>query len=112
MPVKRKSTSTPKTLAVGKHRFILPTPEEDRKITAAALSDPDAQPLTDEQLKSMVPLRSIRGRPKLEKPKVLVSIRYSPEVLEYFKSQGQGWQSRIDEVLRDYVRRQVSRNGD
>ncbi|PFG54852.1 hypothetical protein ATG98_4152 [Marinobacter sp. LV10R520-4] len=27
----------------------LPSPEEDEKITAAALSDPDALPLTDEE---------------------------------------------------------------
>jgi hypothetical protein len=43
---------------------VIPTPEEDRDIDAAAKSDTDAQPLTDEQLKAMVPLRSLSGRPK------------------------------------------------
>lgn len=38
------------------------TPEEDAKILAAAMADPDAQPLTDAQLAAMVPLRSLRGR--------------------------------------------------
>jgi len=33
-----------------------------------------------------------------------VSIRLSPEVVEYFKSTGKGWQSRMDEVLRNYVK--------
>jgi len=29
-----------------KQAIVMPTPEEDEAITAAALSDPDAQPLT------------------------------------------------------------------
>ena len=33
------------------------TLEEDAAIVAAALADPDAQPLSDEQLKAMVPMR-------------------------------------------------------
>ena len=32
--------------------------------------------------------------------KVPVSIRLSPQVVEYFKAQGPGWQSRIDDVLK------------
>ncbi len=32
--------------------------------------------------------------------KVAVSIRLSPEVIEYFKAGGRGWQSRIDEALK------------
>ncbi len=81
----------------------MPSLADDRAITAAAKADPDAQPLTPEQMKSMVSMRTMRGRPKSAKTKQLVSIRYSPEVLEYFKSTGEGWQSRIDRVLRDYV---------
>lgn len=81
----------------------MPTVEEDKAITAAARSDPDAQPLTPKQLKSMVPLRTLRGRPKSDNKKLLVSVRYSPEVVAYFKSTGEGWQSRMDEALREYV---------
>jgi uncharacterized protein (DUF4415 family) len=33
----------------------------------------------------------------------VVSVRYSPEVLAYFKSTGDGWQSLMDNVLRQYV---------
>jgi len=83
----------------------LPTVEEDRAITAAARSDPDAQPLTPKQLKAMVPLKALRGRPKSENKKLLVSVRYSPEVVAYFKSTGEGWQSLMDSVLRKYVAR-------
>lgn len=84
---------------------VLPTVEEDRVITAAARKDRDAQPLTPRQLKAMVPMRALRGRPKSANRKLLVSVRYSPEVVAYFKSTGEGWQSRMDGVLRKYVER-------
>ena len=87
----------------------MPTAAEDKAITAAAKCDPDAQPLTPAQLKAMVPLRSLRGRPKSENKKLLISVRYSPGVVAYFKSAGEGWQSRMDGVLRQYVARH-SRN--
>lgn len=87
----------------------LPTAEEDRAITAAARNDRDAQPLTPKQLRSMVPLRALRGRPRSENKKLLVSVRYSPEVVAYFKSTGDGWQSRMDGVLRKYVDRHSRR---
>ena len=81
----------------------MPTAAEDKAITAAAKADPDAQPLTPKQLLAMVPLKSVRGRPKLESKKLLVSVRYSPEVVAYFRSTGEGWQSRMDGVLQQYV---------
>jgi uncharacterized protein (DUF4415 family) len=85
--------------------IVMPSAAEDRAITAAAKADPDAQPLTPKQLAAMVPMRALRGRPKSANAKQLVSVRYSPEVLEYFKSTGEGWQSRMDGVLREYVAR-------
>ena len=85
--------------------IVMPSLQEDQAITAAAKGDPDAQPLTPKQLKAMVPLRMLRGRPKSESPKQLVSVRYSREVLDYFRSTGEGWQSRMDGVLRQYVSR-------
>ncbi|MEY4726678.1 MAG: hypothetical protein RLZ36_1305 [Pseudomonadota bacterium] len=83
----------------------MPSAQEDRAITVAARLDPDAQPLTSQQLKAMVPMKALRGRPKSETKKRLVSVRYSPEVIDYFKSTGDGWQSLMDTVLRKYVAR-------
>jgi hypothetical protein len=57
--------------------IAVPTAAEDKAITAAAKTDPDAQPLTPKQLQSMVPMRALRGRPKSESKKLLVSVRYS-----------------------------------
>lgn len=85
--------------------IVMPTVEEDEKITSAAESDPDALPLSSNQLEKMVPFRSLRGRPKSENKKLLVSIRYSAEVIEYFKASGSGWQSRMNAVLSEYVQR-------
>ena len=92
-----------------RHLIVMPTTAEDKAITAAARSDPDAQPLTPTQLKAMVPLRALRGRPRSENKKLLVSVRYSPEVIEYFKSTGDGWQSRMDGVLLNYITRHSRR---
>jgi uncharacterized protein (DUF4415 family) len=93
-------SKTSKRLAVA-----MPTAKENRLIAAAAKADPDAQALTPAQLKAMVPLRALRGRPKSASTKQLVSVRYSPEVLAFFKATGEGWQSRMDGVLRQYVSR-------
>ena len=89
--------------------IAMPSAHEDKIITAAAKADPDAKPLTPKQLKSMVPMRALRGRPKSANTKQLVSVRYSPEVLAYFRSTGEGWQSRMDRVLREYVTRHPRR---
>ena len=41
--------------------------------------------------------------PQVAPTKQLVSVRYSPEVLEFFKASGAGWQSRMDEALKQWV---------
>jgi uncharacterized protein (DUF4415 family) len=92
-----------------KRTLVMPSAEENRRIVAAAKADPDAKPLTKGQLKAMVPLKTLRGRPRSENPKQLVSVRYSPEVVAYFKSTGEGWQSRMDGVLKEYVGKQGTR---
>ncbi len=41
-----------------------------------------------------------RGRPKAEVRKVSTTIRLDPDVVEAFKAEGAGWQSRMNEALR------------
>ena len=86
----------------------MPSVAEDRKITAAK-ADPDGRPLTNAQLDQMVSAKALRGRPTLATRKQLVSVRYSPEVLTYFRSTGEGWQARMDGVLKRYVESQSRR---
>ena len=86
-----------------KRVILMPSVKDNGKIVAAAKADPDAKPMTKAQLDAIVPIRAVRGRPKSENKKQLLSVRYSVEVVEYFRSTGEGWQARMDSVLRQYV---------
>jgi uncharacterized protein (DUF4415 family) len=72
--------------------------------------------LTVAQLKKMHPMktampdlvesvRRTRGRPKLDHPKMLVSLRLDADVVDAFKAQGPGWQTRINAVLARWARK-------
>jgi uncharacterized protein (DUF4415 family) len=52
----------------------------------------DIPRLTDEQLARMVRLRDV-------KPKVAVSVRLDPQVLDWLKSKGEGHLTRINDIL-------------
>jgi uncharacterized protein (DUF4415 family) len=47
-----------------------------------------------------------RGRPPLARPKEAVKLRLSPDVVDYFRGTGPGWQTRINEVLEKAVKRE------
>ena len=44
-----------------------------------------------------------RGRPPIARPKAATMIRLSRDVVDHFKAGGRGWQTRIDEALRDWI---------
>jgi len=46
-----------------------------------------------------------RGRPPSAAPKQAVKLRLDPEVLEYFRGKGPGWQTRINATLRRAAKR-------
>ena len=84
---------------------------DEAEIQAMIASDPDAPEATEEQLSAARPfaeaypalatkMRRAAGRPKLDEPKVPVSIRLDAEVLRKWKATGPGWQSRINEALK------------
>jgi uncharacterized protein (DUF4415 family) len=50
-------------------------------------------------------VKRLRGRPRAEHPKVQVTLRLDPEVIDAFKEEGRGWQGRINETLVRAVRR-------
>jgi len=45
-----------------------------------------------------------RFGPAEKSDKILLSVQYSPEVVDYFKSTGDGWQTRMDTVLKEWVK--------
>lgn len=89
MPIKSKSGLV----------FNLPTEAEEVEIRHGIDADADARELADSELRQLRPV----GRPKAATTKQAVSLRLSPEVVRYFKSTGQGWQTRMDAVLKAYV---------
>ncbi len=86
---------------------------EEARIQEMIASDPDAPEATDEQLAQAKPFaeafpalaENIRkgGRPRSERPKLAVSIRLDQDVVDRFKADGPGWQSRVNEALRHAV---------
>lgn len=45
-----------------------------------------------------------RGRPPVgDEPKQQVTLRLAPKVIRYFKKTGEGWQTRLNETLEQYV---------
>jgi uncharacterized protein (DUF4415 family) len=45
-----------------------------------------------------------RGRPRAEVVKERITIRFDADVLEAFRSTGKGWQTRMNDAMRDWVR--------
>ena len=45
-----------------------------------------------------------RGRPRTAASKIHVNIRLDADVLETFRETGPGWQTRINKVLRDWLK--------
>lgn len=49
-------------------------------------------------------LKPKRGRPTLSKPKAHVNIRLDSDILDAFKDTGTGWQTRVNNALRDWLK--------
>jgi uncharacterized protein (DUF4415 family) len=82
-------------------KLIRPTDIEEAQITAAALTDSDNPPLTENELQQSW---RTRGRPQGSGNKEQVTLRLDVEILEQFRATGNGWQTRINDVLRDWIR--------
>lgn len=76
------------------------------KKTSVEIADPDNPAWTEDMLGAPV-LKRGRG-PQATPTKVLTSIRLDADILEFFKSQGSGYQSRINEALRVEVNRNLT----
>jgi uncharacterized protein (DUF4415 family) len=83
---------------------ILPTPQEDAEITAAGHLDADDAPLTEAQWQAARPLVRV-GRPPSTRPlKVPTTIRFDADVLAALKASGKGWQTRVNEAMREWIK--------
>lgn len=67
--------------------------------------DEDERPLTRAQMQAgVVAYRKQRGRPAGSATKEQVAIRFDREVLSAFRSAGPGWQTRMNDALKDWLR--------
>jgi len=80
----------------------------DEDIARQIAENPDAAPeLTAEWFENATLMHGEkvirRGRPRSSTSKKLVSLRLDQDVIERFRATGPGWQSRINETLRDHL---------
>ncbi len=74
----------------------------DADIEAAVRSDPDAAPILDDAWFAKARIVEPAG-------KVAVSIRLDRDIVEHFKEAGGRYQTRINDVLRQFVEHERSR---
>ena len=82
--------------------IIFSTPEEEAVIMAAALSDPDALPPTEEELAQFRPWRTRFLAPP-GSATVTLTMEFDRDTIEAFKRQGDDWQQGINAVLREWA---------
>jgi uncharacterized protein (DUF4415 family) len=68
----------------------------DEEIEAAIADDPDAAPILDEAW--------FREAEWVAPTKMPMSIRVDRDVVDWFRSRGRGWQTRMNAVLRGYAK--------
>jgi uncharacterized protein (DUF4415 family) len=102
------------------------TERKTRTFQEPDLTDPDNPEWTKEDFARARPAREIlgadiaaqlvrkRGRPTMAegKRKEKVTLRLSPETIGHFRRSGEGWQTRLDAVLLEYVRAAKVKKGD
>ncbi|MCF8084715.1 MAG: BrnA antitoxin family protein [Deltaproteobacteria bacterium] len=82
----------------------------DENVSEKDLKAVESPPLTDKILARMRPVAEshpeipsrVRG-PQKTPTKKSTTIRLNAEVIEFFKAQGNGWQTKINDVLQEYV---------
>ncbi len=89
---------------------------DDVTIKKLALSDTDAQPLSADTLKQAVRMKDLPGETLLAKLRAMkerpnkqsVTIRLDPDIVDYYKTKGRGWQTRMNSALRACMEAELS----
>ena len=80
--------------------FKLPTRADEAAINAGIAADADTYELTDRDFAQLRPV----GRPRAAVTKERITIRLSRDVVEQFRASGEGWQTRVDSALKDWLK--------
>jgi uncharacterized protein (DUF4415 family) len=94
MAIVRRSQHDPKA---GKTDFAFVESLTDEAIDRAIIDDPDAAPILDEAW-----FRTAAFHDPISKQPT--SIRLDSDVLDWFRGQGRGWQTRVNLILRTYAK--------
>ena len=90
------------------HKTILATvkkPPPSRDYVWDSKDEGDRLLAREEMLKGVESYRKKRSCPISATRKEQVSVWYSPEVLSYFRSTSEGWQTRVDSVLQLLIKK-------
>lgn len=96
-------------MAIHKRKARVLSDAEEARIQAGIAADPDNSEWTAQDFRRAKPFtqafpslaESPRGRgPQKEPTKVAVSLRLTRKVVERFKADGPGWQTRMDKALK------------
>jgi uncharacterized protein (DUF4415 family) len=64
-----------------------------------------ARPLAEVLPEVIDAAKRARGRPKLARPKAHITLRLDADIVDAFKAEGPGWQTRINDALARAVKR-------
>jgi uncharacterized protein (DUF4415 family) len=91
-----------------KVKLIRPTDEEEAAIQRGIAADPDNPEWTADDFAKARPFPEVMqkrmGRPPKENPQEQVTMRYDTDVLEAFRATGAGWQTRMNDALKTYLK--------
>lgn len=81
---------------------------ESKKSSARAWVDPDEAPdlSTPEWQAKFDGVKVARGRPRLPATKASTTLRIDADVIAKFRAQGPGWQTRMNQALREWLEKQ------
>ncbi len=82
---------------------------ENKQVTPSTWIDPDDAPELTEEFFEQADLYIgdqliRRGRPKAPQPKQALTVRYDADIVAAFKATGKGWQTRMNDALRDWLK--------
>ena len=98
VPAKQARSAKPRRAARGRTEWAAVAAKSNAEIERTVANDRDAAPIfTDEMLERAKWVQPTKAVP--------ISLRVDPDVLEFYKQGGPGYQSRMNAVLRAYVAR-------
>jgi uncharacterized protein (DUF4415 family) len=80
---------------------------EVRELTSVDIgSMGTANKVLPSELLKVLPKSKVGQRGRQKAPtKISITLRYSPEVVLYFRETGRGWQIRMDEALKEWIKK-------